>query len=277
MKSQIIKCSVFLFLLITGLCTAQAGAATLIIENNTGLTLRVVREHVRFKKPELVAFVPPVSEKKIEMTKGYWNIEIIPEVSGDSTDDFDVVRKSVLIDSDDDVRTIVLLDEDFGRSAIVGSPCDPTMNGKYSKLLDQLNIPDDVGKFGKCNDWGKWSGTRYKGHNNLPTGYWVYKYPTWYIWGEKNFDSPPSDITDTGHADSPSSEQTGSGGCQYHLKYKTLLRKISVPRDYDVYNTKCVDSGRWEGSEYKGHINLPEGKNFWVYDYPYWYIYKEVR
>mgnify|MGYP006908261354 FL=1 len=43
MNSQIIKCSVFLFLLITGFCAAQAGAETLIIENNTGLPLRVIR------------------------------------------------------------------------------------------------------------------------------------------------------------------------------------------------------------------------------------------
>lgn len=62
---------------------------------------------------------------------------------------------------------------------------EASVNGKYYNLLRTIYVPSDKTKYGNFKDWGYWSGTTYAGHSNLPTGYWVYVYPNWYIWGNK--------------------------------------------------------------------------------------------
>ncbi len=64
--------------------------------------------------------------------------------------------------------------------------CDPTFNRKYSNLLRRIRAPGDVGRYGRCKDYGLWKGNQYRGHKNLPRGYWTYSYPQWYIWGRRN-------------------------------------------------------------------------------------------
>jgi hypothetical protein len=59
-----------------------------------------------------------------------------------------------------------------------------SVNGKYSKLLRVINVPQDQGAYGAFNDYGYYTGTSWAGYNNLPVGYWVYVAPNWYIWGE---------------------------------------------------------------------------------------------
>ena len=60
-----------------------------------------------------------------------------------------------------------------------------SVNGKYYNLLRTIYVPSDRGSYGDFYEWGKWSGTSWKGHTNLPPGYWIYVYPNWYIWGNR--------------------------------------------------------------------------------------------
>ncbi len=57
-------------------------------------------------------------------------------------------------------------------------------SGKYKTLLRQIEVADDQPTYGDLKDFGRWEGTAYKTHQNLPNGYWVYVAPHWYIWGE---------------------------------------------------------------------------------------------
>lgn len=59
------------------------------------------------------------------------------------------------------------------------------VGNKYRRLVKKIEVPNDLQNFGGFYDYGKWDGTSYAGHNNLPTGHWVYVYPSWYIWGEE--------------------------------------------------------------------------------------------
>ncbi|MBC8290047.1 MAG: von Willebrand factor type A domain-containing protein, partial [Planctomycetes bacterium] len=60
-----------------------------------------------------------------------------------------------------------------------------TVDNKYRRLVKKINVPNDLQSFGGFYDYGQWDGHAYAGHNNLPTGHWVYVYPSWYIWGEE--------------------------------------------------------------------------------------------
>jgi len=57
-------------------------------------------------------------------------------------------------------------------------------------------------------------------------------------------------------------------------KYQKLLRRIRVPRDKQSYG-EFHDYGHYEGSEWAGFTDLPAG--FWVYAYPHWYIWGEMK
>jgi hypothetical protein len=55
-------------------------------------------------------------------------------------------------------------------------------NGKYRVLLRRLHVPGDCATYGSFRDFGPYGATSYAGHTNLPAGYWVYRYPYWYLW-----------------------------------------------------------------------------------------------
>lgn len=55
-------------------------------------------------------------------------------------------------------------------------------NGKYSVLVRRLHVPRDCASYGSFRDYGPYGATSYAGHANLPAGYWVYRYPYWYLW-----------------------------------------------------------------------------------------------
>lgn len=61
-------------------------------------------------------------------------------------------------------------------------PVEASVNGKYDGLQRVLYMPKDADTYTKFKDFGYWSGTTYGGYNDLPTGYWVYVYPFWYVW-----------------------------------------------------------------------------------------------
>ena len=55
-------------------------------------------------------------------------------------------------------------------------------------------------------------------------------------------------------------------------KYRTLLRKLSVPEDVEQFS-RFHDWGPWTGTEWRNHKGLPPGH--WVYVYPHWYIWRD--
>jgi hypothetical protein len=57
--------------------------------------------------------------------------------------------------------------------------------GKYTDLLDKVAAPDDHARYGAFHEYGRWEGTAYRDRTGLPTGYWVYVYPDWFIWGSQ--------------------------------------------------------------------------------------------
>jgi hypothetical protein len=71
------------------------------------------------------------------------------------------------------------------RAPGAGSGCDPSFGGKYTGLLRRIRVPGDVQQYGRCRDYGRWSGYSYRGYTNLPNGYWTYSAPHWYIWANQ--------------------------------------------------------------------------------------------
>jgi len=65
------------------------------------------------------------------------------------------------------------------------APAKASVGGKYRKLLRKFKVEEDQANYGKFTDYGYYTGNSWRGHNNLPPGYWVYVYPNWYIWGEE--------------------------------------------------------------------------------------------
>jgi hypothetical protein len=55
-------------------------------------------------------------------------------------------------------------------------------------------------------------------------------------------------------------------------KYRTLLRKLTVPEDVEQF-ARFHDWGPWTGTEWRNHKGLPPGH--WVYVYPHWYIWRD--
>ncbi len=56
-------------------------------------------------------------------------------------------------------------------------------------------------------------------------------------------------------------------------KYKGLLRQIKAPEDRSTHS-EFQDAGLRSTTEWKGQRDLPPG--YWVYVYPYWYIWRDV-
>lgn len=143
--------------------------------------------------------------------------------------------------------------------------CSPSMGGKYSGLLRKLHVPGDVRRYGRCRDYGRWSGSYYKGYGPLPRGaFWTYVYPHWYIWARRG-------VAGGGGGGVPGG-QLGSG-CQDASmggKYSGVMRRLRIPGDVRRYG-RCRDYGRWSGNYYRGFGPLPRG--YWVYSYPYWIIW----
>jgi hypothetical protein len=63
-------------------------------------------------------------------------------------------------------------------------PAKSHVDGKYQKLLRRIRVPRDKQSYGDFHDYGHYEGSEWAGFTDLPSGYWVYLYPHWYIWGE---------------------------------------------------------------------------------------------
>jgi len=62
-------------------------------------------------------------------------------------------------------------------------PSSPSVNGKYSNLIQKLNCPADKSRYGEFSDYGYWAGGPWCGQTG-EAGYWVWVYPDWYVWSE---------------------------------------------------------------------------------------------
>lgn len=67
-----------------------------------------------------------------------------------------------------------------------------SVEGKYAKLLRQIEVEDDAALYGEFYDWGYYTGASYRGFDDLPAGYWVWVKPHWYIWGESKGVAAPA-------------------------------------------------------------------------------------
>lgn len=73
---------------------------------------------------------------------------------------------------------------DPNRARVEELPPLPSVHGKYRRLLSKINVPQDKASYGLFSDFGMCACPSWAGYTNLPTGYWVYVYPHWYIWGD---------------------------------------------------------------------------------------------
>jgi hypothetical protein len=64
------------------------------------------------------------------------------------------------------------------------------------------------------------------------------------------------------------------GRASFRGKYETILDTFSVPDDKDRYGD-LYDLGYQDRTTYGTNRNLPAG--YWVYAYPYWYIWEEMK
>src|SRR5262249_52415067 len=58
----------------------------------------------------------------------------------------------------------------------------PGENKEHGPLLMKIPVPEDEASYGKYNKYGKWTGTEYKGHKNLPPAFWIYEAPYWNLY-----------------------------------------------------------------------------------------------
>lgn len=63
------------------------------------------------------------------------------------------------------------------------------VDGKYRMLLRQFKDPAAAGRYGEFSDVGARSVAEAAGETNIPTGYWVYVRPYWYVWRDKTADN----------------------------------------------------------------------------------------
>ncbi|GBC61084.1 hypothetical protein DENIS_2044 [Desulfonema ishimotonii] len=124
-------------------------------------------------------------------------------------------------------------------------PPAASANGKYQGLIQILHCPQDSAKYGNFNDYGHWGGGSWHGQQGK-AGYWVYVYPTWYVWANT---MPPI---------------ASANG-----KYGNLIQTITCPGDAAKYG-EFHDYGYWGGGPWCGQ----QGKaGYWVWVKPSWYVW----
>jgi len=58
-------------------------------------------------------------------------------------------------------------------------------NGKYTRLIQTIYCPKDLGEYGKHHDSEYWEGGPWCEVQGKE-GYWVWDYPYWYVWSKKS-------------------------------------------------------------------------------------------
>lgn len=140
--------------------------------------------------------------------------------------------------------------------------CDPTFGGRYANLVRKIYMPRDRRQYGMCRNYGRWNGTRYRGHRFARGLYWTFDGTHWYLFASRR--SAQSIRSST----NPSCDPTFGG------TYANLVRKLYIPRDRRQYGM-CRNYGRWNGTSYRGH-RFPRGL-FWTFDGTHWYLFATRR
>jgi len=143
------------------------------------------------------------------------------------------------------------------------APASATVSGKYSRLLKKLHIPEDKGQYGDFKDWGHYTGTSYKGHQNLPAGYWVYVCPHWYIWGDCKGVAKPSSATAAATAQKTESRPAPESDAVPELS------EIKGIENYKMCHLPAVTdrvlyTASMDGNFYA--VDLKTGKSKWRYE-----------
>jgi hypothetical protein len=68
------------------------------------------------------------------------------------------------------------------REMPVPNPRSASLDGKYGGLVMAVICPQDRADYGDFNDWGYWGGGASYCGQAVTAGYWVYRFPYWYIW-----------------------------------------------------------------------------------------------
>lgn len=140
-----------------------------------------------------------------------------------------------------------------------------SMNGKYTELLEVLDVPGDQATYGDLYEMGYKTTKSYKGYTNLPAGYWVYVSPSWYIWKNQKGADDSADTDET--RPDPDYDAGSLDGT-----YEKILKTLYVPEDRGKYGTE-YDWGYRTVTSYRDHTGIPKG--YWAYAYPYWYIWEK--
>ncbi|OKH18728.1 hypothetical protein [[Limnothrix rosea] IAM M-220] len=138
-------------------------------------------------------------------------------------------------------------------TSVMPAVASPSVNGRYSELIQKMNCPQARDEYGSYNHYGYWEGNDYIcGDQYAEEGYWVYEYPYWYVWNNDN--------------------QAQSARASVNGRYEDLVQTIYCPRaeaEYGSFN----NYGYWEGGDYIcGDQYAEEG--YWVYDFPTWYVWR---
>jgi hypothetical protein len=126
-------------------------------------------------------------------------------------------------------------------------------NGKYRELIQVVNCPSHVEKWGEFNDYGHWGGGPWCGQTGKE-GYWVWLAPKWYVWAEKASAETPARASVDG-------------------KYSELIQVVNCPshvRQWGEFN----DYGHWGGGPWCGQTGK---EGYWVWLAPNWYVWAHRR
>lgn len=134
-------------------------------------------------------------------------------------------------------------------------PARSSANFKYKDLLQVLPCPTDRSAYGEFKDYGYWGGGTWCGQQGA-AGHWVWVYPNWYVWSQKNTQTTiPPDLQ----------KWATVGG-----KYSKLLQILHCPSDRSTYG-EFKDYGYWGGGAWCGKQGVAGN---WVWVYPNWYIWQ---
>ncbi len=139
---------------------------------------------------------------------------------------------------------------------VLSGPEHASLQGKYRVLIQKLECPRDLRLYGQFHDYGYWSAMAYCGRP-VSSGWWVYAHPYWYVW-RTNTEMPGTDPL----------------WASVRGKYAKLEKAVICPQDREEYGL-FNDWGYWaESGLYCGHRVTP---GYWVYLYPYWYIWRVLN
>lgn len=133
-----------------------------------------------------------------------------------------------------------------------------SLNGKYKNLMMTIKRPGDKYFYKQFVEYGhqpygprlgKW----------IQPAYYVYLYPHWYVWKEI---AEVENIPENAYKDA-----------KYIYTYSDLLQVVHCPKDKGQYGDH-YEYGEYDAGSTNAYCGIYSIKGYWVYSYPYWYIWK---